>query len=301
MVFSQKKRGLAAAVGLLVLVLFLAACSSDPTLSGDDHLGPTTSTTLFPEQRSFEQELTGEGYEAAIVFGERQGSTTVVFVWIGVDLSEADRATSDVIFDHAVSLAKEYQVAEATGGLLRVELFKLGVGGFIKDQIFESRDFDLSSGDPVLPEEMASDFAFVASCGVGARNVLDTFEGTFTKDIVSPSKPNPTAEFQLTPGEMAELYEELVAIDILSYPDVFRPQLEDSSLSPGTTMMVTPHSTYLLHIRAAGIEKYTSWEDVSLSATPSAVALRDWFGRLRQMIEATPEYEAMPPAEGGYP
>ncbi len=143
---------------------------------------------------------------------------------------------------------------------------------------------------------MPADFGFVAAYGVTAKNVLDTFAGTFTKDIISP-KPNPTAELRLTPEELATLYQDLVDMGILDYPSVFRPELENQS---GTMMMVQPYKTYLLTIRAGGNEKHISWEDANQMSTPRAEALRDWFTKLQQLIEATPEYQAMPPAEGGY-
>ncbi len=152
---------------------------------------------------------------------------------------------------------------------------------------------------PGLSEEMPPDFTLLAAYGVQAKNKLDTAAGTFTKDIVSMSKPNPTAELRLTREELATLYRSLKDMGILDYPSVFRPQLE-AEATTGTSTMVSPHNTYLLSIRAGGMEKTISWEDESLSATPEAKALRDWFDALRQMIEAKPEYRAIPPAENAY-
>jgi hypothetical protein len=49
-----------------------------------------------------------------------------------------------------------------------------------------------------LPGDQPSDFAFVASYGPYGKNWLDTFTGTFTKDLISPTKPNPTVDLRLT-------------------------------------------------------------------------------------------------------
>jgi hypothetical protein len=174
MVVSGRKLGLLTAAGLPIVALLLASCgslSSNPgtapignppsvlttgsssTTSTDEGLTTsstggfpftTSPTTLFPSQQAFVQELSGEGYQAAIVFTEPGGSGRVLTVWIVVDPNEATPATSDIIFDHAVALAKDYGAADSTGGWLRVELSDAPPGEFIEDQIFESRDFDLS-------------------------------------------------------------------------------------------------------------------------------------------------------------
>jgi hypothetical protein len=104
----------------------------------------TSPTTLFPSQQAFVQELSGEGYQAAIVFTEPKGSGRVLTVWVVVDPNKAAPATSDVIFDHAVNLAKEYGAADSAGGWLRVELSDAPPGEPIVDHIIESREFDLS-------------------------------------------------------------------------------------------------------------------------------------------------------------
>jgi hypothetical protein len=68
-------------------------------------------------------------------------------VWVPVDPEKTTQAANDAIFDHVVALAEKYGAAEAAGGRLRVELFDPGPGGLIKDNIFESRDFDLRGSE----------------------------------------------------------------------------------------------------------------------------------------------------------
>lgn len=130
-----------------------------------------------------------------------------------------------------------------------------------------------SPGRATLPGEMPADFGFTAAYGVGAKNIIDTFEGTFIKDVVDPPNPNPTAELRLTGKELASLYGGLMDLGILDYPSVFSPELEDHSSSM-TSLYVSTHSSYRLTIRAAGVEKSIRWEDQSLSASPRANALR---------------------------
>jgi hypothetical protein len=141
-VVSGRKLALLAAVGLLFVALLLAACGcAEPNWA-------TTSTTLFPLQHSFMQELSDDGYIVGM-FAQQEGDTKVLVVWIPVDPEKTTQAANDALFDHVVALAEKYGVAEAAVGRLRVELFDPGPGGLLKDNIFESRDFDLT-GDEEL-------------------------------------------------------------------------------------------------------------------------------------------------------
>lgn len=150
-----------------------------------------------------------------------------------------------------------------------------------------------------LPKTMPADFAFSGAYGVGAKNQIDTYKGTFTKDIVNPSKPNPTVQLRLTTGELSRLYGDLVSMHILDYPSQFPPP-EDRGAKNGTMVHVSPSHSYVLRITAAGAEKVVTWDDDANLMTPEAKALRAWFRELESIIQSKPEYKAMPPAEGGY-
>jgi hypothetical protein len=135
----------------------------------------------------------------------------------------------------------------------------------------------------------------VASYGVGAKNVLDTAAGTFTKDMIMD--PPVTTELHLTQTEMEDLNADLIRMKILDYPSNYQPDAADT----GPSMSVTPHMTYKLEIHLGDETVFDLvWEDTTLSAKPAAIALRDWFKKLQQIIEAKPEWKALPPAQGGY-
>lgn len=137
-IISSRKIWVVVTALVVLSSLLLAACADE-----SDYLGPTTSTTLFPSQRQFEQELSGTGYDTAAVFTVQEEDTPVLLVWVGVEVDTPGRASNDAIFDHATTLATKYGATDSTGGRLRVELFKLEPGP-VKDHIFESRDFDLA-------------------------------------------------------------------------------------------------------------------------------------------------------------
>jgi len=87
--------------------------------------------------------------------------------------------------------------------------------------------------------DMPQDFNFILKYGIGAKNVLDTSGGTFTKDLISAGTR--TAELSLTGKEMQGIYEEMERINIFSYFEKF---------SPKSDVFVTPHPTYYLKIQA---------------------------------------------------
>jgi hypothetical protein len=53
-------------------------------------------------------------------------------------------------------------------------------------------------------------------------------------------------------------------------------------------------------MRGGGLAKTVSYVHGDSPKTEQAKALADWFEKLRQIIEAKPEYQRMPPIEGGY-
>ena len=143
-----------------------------------------------------------------------------------------------------------------------------------------------------LRAEMPTDFGFVAAFGTYGKMVLDTFAGVFHKDMVLPQYTTSTAQLSLTPDELREAYSRLLALNVLSYPTDFIPSQRGGG--------VTPNEEYYLRLRAGGIEKEIRWDDTSISNDPEAVALRDWFKWLQELVYGKPEYEALPDFRGGY-
>jgi hypothetical protein len=141
-----------------------------------------------------------------------------------------------------------------------------------------------------LPAEMPAGFGFAAKYGPGAFNAVDTVAGTCTKDLVDDGLA--TANLGLTRTELQELYGGLRDMDILGYGSHFQPE-------SGGAQIQDLWPTYYLEIRIDGaVTKFVHWDDMYGSDRPDAVALRGWFARLRAMIEAKPEWQALPPAAG---
>ena len=140
-----------------------------------------------------------------------------------------------------------------------------------------------------LPTSKPVNFNFVFNYGVGAKNQLDTFKGQFTKDMVMD--PSITTGLKLSDEDMDTIYSELRKINILGYPENFKPKGFTES---------TPYITYNFSITANGIEKKITWFDKNDSITEEAVQLRELFYKIKGIIESTDEYKKLPDAKPGY-
>lgn len=142
-----------------------------------------------------------------------------------------------------------------------------------------------------MPEQMPQDFEFLVKFGVGAKNVLNTFENTFTKDMVMD--PAITISLKLSQEEKKLVYEQMRQIHIWDYPTRFRPD---------TDTIQSPQPSYYLRIQINGEQKEIFWKQGIASEEDVAVKFKellDWYIR-DEIIFSRPEYKQLPEARGGY-
>jgi hypothetical protein len=140
-----------------------------------------------------------------------------------------------------------------------------------------------------LPSEMPADFGFVAHYGPG-RDAIDTLAGTCRKELISEYPVE--AGLHLTDAEMQELYRDLVDMDIAQYDAHHLPPAGEAEVD-------VPWARYSLDIWIGGVSvKYVWWEDNVGATDARSEALRAWFAKLQGMIEAKPEWQALPPRSG---
>ncbi len=72
-------------------------------------------------------------------------------------------------------------------------------------------------------------FNFVFTYGVNADNVLNTFNGSFTKDLVCD--PDTTVALVLAQADLDSIYRKMVEIDFFNYPESFSPERRIDTLS----------------------------------------------------------------------
>ncbi len=135
---------------------------------------------------------------------------------------------------------------------------------------------------------------FIFQYGVGARNELDTFAGTFTKDMILD--PSITVKLTLTSEEMTRIWQKMEEIDFLHYPDNF-----SVIVPPGSnTAMVTPHSSYYFKVQYSNGTKELRWDDAIQNPDPQASKLRELIQLIQKIIESKDEYKRLPTPKGGY-
>lgn len=129
--------------------------------------------------------------------------------------------------------------------------------------------------------------------GISGKNVLNTFEGTYTKDMVVD--PSITICLELTAGELDTIYSKMLQIDFFNYPDTFHVPLVSD-----TVAVVTPHSTYYFDVESGQRRKEIFWEDELLNADTDAEKLRELIHLIVNTIHSREAYKNLPEPRGGY-
>jgi hypothetical protein len=151
-----------------------------------------------------------------------------------------------------------------------------------------------SGGDLNPPTLAQSDFNFIFKYGVTGRTTLDTYQGTYTKDMVMD--PDITIELKLSQEEMDSIYQKMVEIDFFKYPDEFSVSVPVSERKAE----VTPYSTYFFQVTYGDKTKELLWHDKIMNPDEKADKLKGLINFIINIIESKEEYKALPKANGGY-
>jgi hypothetical protein len=138
-----------------------------------------------------------------------------------------------------------------------------------------------TSGLSIAPPDAVVVFSF----GVGARNVLDSENGTFTKDMVGD--PPVTVPLRLTPGELRQIGEKARATGFFSQPAVIKRS--------DCGFMMFPESSFRLRIRNGASDHTVSW---TTACEPES--LQQLRKLLETMIRSKEEYKKLPKPKSGY-
>lgn len=147
---------------------------------------------------------------------------------------------------------------------------------------------------PTVPTPVQSDFNFIFKYGVTGITALDTYQGTFTKDMVLD--PAITIELTLSQPEMDSVYQKMVEIDFWKYPDEFSVSVPEGERKAE----VTPYSTYFFQVTYAGKTKELLWHDKIMNPDAKADKLKGLINLIINIIESKEEYKKLPAQHGGY-
>lgn len=138
-----------------------------------------------------------------------------------------------------------------------------------------------------LPEEMPVDFNFVLKYGFEARDIINTYENTYTKNMVL--NDDETIEMILSDEEKKVIYEKMRAVNILNSAD-----------NASETTCADPHERNKLNLTLNGEEYQREWITSYCNNAPDE-KLKEFTEFLhREIIMTKEEYNDLPEASGGY-
>ena len=144
------------------------------------------------------------------------------------------------------------------------------------------------------PPPPQTGFNLIFKYGVGAKNELNAFEGSYTRDMVQD--PSITVNLSLSQEELDMIYQKMVEIDFFDYPDKFSVPIPPD----GMVTSVTPYSSYYFKVEYDSKVKELRWEAEIINKNEEADKLRELIKLIRDIVESREEYKKLPTPTGGY-
>lgn len=146
-----------------------------------------------------------------------------------------------------------------------------------------------------IPSE--SEFNLIFKYDVGAKNELNTFKGTYTKDMVLD--PSITVNLSLSKEELHKILQKMIKIDFFNYPDKF-----SVFVPPGKVVYRTIHySSYYFKVEYDSKIKEIWWKNdipIMINEDKKAKKLIELINLIINIIESKEEYKKLPEPRGGY-
>jgi len=134
------------------------------------------------------------------------------------------------------------------------------------------------------PTGVPPSFNLIFKYGVGAKNELNTFNQTYTKDMVMD--PPVTIKFKLSDDELAGIYQKISDLKLF---DIVQP-------TEGNTM-VKPCSNYYLKVQIDSDQKELSWDNCHGEINDK---LQQFTEYIISIIESKEDYKKLPTSRGRY-
>lgn len=164
--------------------------------------------------------------------------------------------------------------------LLPITFFIVLVGTYI---YYEKMQSDM------VKSENVGDFGLLFKYGVGAKNELDTLNGTYTKDMIMD--PSITTNLTLSVEEKWQIMNEIYSIDFFNLPNSF-------PINPH--MWKTTQTDYFLKVQNGTQTNEVYWNANSLLEDSIEKNLEQLVIYLIEIIENKEGYKALPTPTAGY-
>ena len=140
--------------------------------------------------------------------------------------------------------------------------------------------------------QTTASISLIYSYGVDSKNILDTFRGTFTKDMVVD--PPITIWMSISSEEIQMIEAKLEEIGF------FGPSYKELLPSGLPIGQATPYSTYYLKVLYNGIlVRELRWSDETIYSNGST-KLYELCRLIKDIIVSKPDYKRLPQARAGY-
>ncbi len=128
----------------------------------------------------------------------------------------------------------------------------------------------------------------------GFGNELNTFEQTYTKDLVMDGYI--TVDFWLTEAEQESIRNKLDLVDFFSFPDTLIYQMDVESIM----VRIEPDPGWqFLRVADENRDRIVYWRPPLPDKNEFVPRLRELKKLIIDIIESKPEYKELPPARGG--
>jgi len=130
-------------------------------------------------------------------------------------------------------------------------------------------------------------FNLIFRYGVGAKNELNTFNNTFTKDMVID--PPITVNLKLSNNEFESIYQKINKLKLFNKGE--------STKSSQPNVSVIPCSSYYLNVQDNSNQKELFWDNCRGRISDKFQQFTDF---IILIIKSKEEYKKLPPTKGGY-
>lgn len=165
--------------------------------------------------------------------------------------------------------------------LIGILIIALSVAGFVVFKQSITQSLNLTTGE-------TANFNFIFRYGIGAKNELNTFNKTYTKDMVID--PSVTIKFELTNNELAGIYKKMNRLKLLE-------KNEESVEENMIVTIVSPCSSYYLKVQIDSTQKELSWNNCRGKISDK---FQQFTNYIIQIIESREEYKKLPTPKGAY-
>jgi hypothetical protein len=129
---------------------------------------------------------------------------------------------------------------------------------------------------------------FIFKYGVHEQNILNTFDKTFTKDMIVDK--NITTKLELSTSDLQNISKMITELNLFN----IKPNIVSNT---GVIMTSTPCFGYYLKTDIDSVQKEISWNDCNAEIKDEYKKFTDY---VIKIIESKEEYKKLPEVKGGY-